>query len=88
MIMAHTLSVEIPETLYGILVKRAEESGRQPEILAAEWLAAAAERTAQDDPLEPFIGAFDTGVSDWTHKHDEYLGLALLDDHAPANQAE
>lgn len=84
--MAHTLSIEVPETLYDLLVKRAEEMGQPPETLAAEWLAAAAERTAQDDPLEPFIGAFDTGVSDWATRHDEYLGQAVLDDHAPASR--
>jgi hypothetical protein len=84
--MVHAISIEIPETVYDLLVKRAEEIGQQPETLAAEWLAAAAERTSQDDPLEPFIGAFDTGVRDWADKHDEYLGRALLDNHAAADQ--
>lgn len=79
--VAHTLSIEVPEPVYEMLVKRAEETGQQPEALAAEWLASAAERTAQDDPLEPFIGAFDTGVDGWTTKHDQYLGSALLNDH-------
>lgn len=84
--MVHTLLMEVPETLYDLLMKRAEETGQQPETLAAEWLAASAERTTQDDPLEPFIGTFDTGVSDWATRHDEYLGRALLDDHAPTNR--
>lgn len=60
--MTHTLSIDVTEATYDLLVKKAEEAGRQPETLAAEWLAAAAERTSEEDPLEPFIGAFDTGV--------------------------
>lgn len=62
--MIHAISIEIPETVYSLLVKKAEEIGRQPEAPAAEWLAAAAERTSQADPIEPFIGTFDTGVQD------------------------
>ena len=80
--MAHTLSIELPEGLYDLLVKMAQETGQPPETLAVAWLVAAAQRTAQDDPLEPFIGAFDTGIKGWTARHDEYLGRTLLDDHA------
>ncbi len=83
--MAHTLSIEIPESLYDILVKKSHEMGWQPEALAAKWLASAAEYTAQDDPLEAFIGSMPTGVPDWTANHDKYLGEALLDDHAPGD---
>src|SRR5690349_14145472 len=47
--MTHTLSIVISEALYRHPVQRANQTVRQPETLAAEWLAAAAERTAQDD---------------------------------------
>ena len=37
------------------------------------WLAAVS-RHAALDPVEQFIGAVRTGVSDWADQHDKYLG--------------
>ncbi|MBI3538039.1 MAG: hypothetical protein HY070_10845 [Chloroflexi bacterium] len=33
---------------------------------------------ATTDPLQKFIGAFDSKGSDWVEKHDRYLGENLL----------
>lgn len=63
---------------YDVLVRRAAEMGRQTEALAAQCLAAT-ERTSEEDPLGPFIGAFDTGVRGWTPEHNDYLGRTFCE---------
>jgi hypothetical protein len=32
----------------------------------------------QNDPIEKFIGAFDSGVTDLGTRHDDYIGQSLL----------
>jgi len=76
--MDHKLMLEVPEEVYEPLLKAAEQTGQAPEALALRWLAQAIRRTV-DDPLEPFIGAFASGGSDWADRHDRYLGEAALD---------
>ena len=39
----------------------------------------AAQRFA-DDPLEKWIGAIRTGVTDWADRHDYYIGQALWEE--------
>jgi hypothetical protein len=55
--MKHTLLLEIPENVYDVLTRTAEQVGRPREALAVEWLVAALNRLV-NDPLEDFIGAF------------------------------
>jgi hypothetical protein len=31
----------------------------------------------EDDPIEEFVGAFNSEILDWTENHDIYLGKAL-----------
>lgn len=71
--MDHTMTLNVPEELYRSLVQRAEEAGQEPESLAVQLLARATEPGA-NDPLEAFIGAFDSQGSDWADRHDAYLG--------------
>jgi len=33
------------------------------------------------DPLEKFIGAFNSNIPDWADEHDKYLGQSFLDKH-------
>ncbi len=40
------------------------------------------------DPVEPFIGAFPSEVPDWSTKHDEYLGKALMEEMRGKNGTE
>ncbi len=70
--MVHTLLLEVPEDVYRSLVETAEQTGQPPEELAIQWLAAA-NRYFADDPLEKFIGAFQSDVLDWADKHDLYI---------------
>jgi hypothetical protein len=76
--MEHTLTLEVPETIYEPLVKAAEQTGRTPEELALEWLVTAM-RAAIEDPVENFIGAFRGSISDWADQHDKYLGQTLME---------
>jgi hypothetical protein len=67
--------------LYERLTKTARETGQPLEIIATKWLAAAAKQFA-DDPLDSFIGAFDSGGINWADNHDHYLGQTILEDGA------
>ena len=74
--MERTITLEISDEIYEPLSRTAKEMGKTPEELATEWLLLAL-RHALNDPLEEFIGAFETQVPDWADQHDEYLGHAL-----------
>jgi len=74
--MGYTLTLEIPKNIYEPLVKTAEQTGRTPEELVLDWLATAS-RTAIEDPVENFIGAFKSNIPDWADGHDQYIGQTL-----------
>jgi hypothetical protein len=74
--MDHTMTLNVPERVYQSLIQRAHEAGQKPESLAVQLLATATQPAA-DDPVEAFIGAFSSQVSDWADQHDAYLGRTL-----------
>jgi hypothetical protein len=76
--MSHTLHIDIPDRIFEILSRTARQIGKPPEAIASQWLVAAVQQLA-DDPLEQFIGAFDSRGSDWVDQHDRYLGAAALE---------
>ena len=79
--MVHTLTLEVPERVYAPLAKAAQETGKTPEEMAVQYLANVVGRfDVDDDPLNKFIGAFDSGAADWADKHDEYIGKALMNE--------
>lgn len=80
-LVSHILNIPVPDTLYETLTKTARETGQPLETVATKWLAAAAKQFAHD-PLESFIGAFDSGGTDWADNHDRYLGQTILEDRA------
>jgi hypothetical protein len=71
--MGHTLTVDLPEQVYECLRQQAEQTGQALETVAIQWLATAT-RVSVADPLEKFIGAFNSHGTDWTDHHDAYLG--------------
>jgi len=75
--MGRTLTLEIPEEVYEPLAKTAEQMGQTPEEVALQWLVVTARQYA-DDPIEKFIGAFDSGVPDLATRHDDYIGQQLM----------
>jgi hypothetical protein len=74
--MGHTLTLNIPETVYESLAEKAEQAGQPPETFAAQLLVTATQGGV-DDPLEPFLGAFSSRGSDWADHHDEHLGVSV-----------
>ena len=77
--MSHTLQISVPDTLYETLKKTASQTGQPLEVIVTKWLAVAAEQLVHD-PLDAFIGAFDSGGADWADNHDHYLGRTGLND--------
>jgi hypothetical protein len=74
--MNYPLMLELPENVYESLIKKAKQAGKSPEVLAVQLLTTATQ-TLIDDPLEPFIGAFGSNISDWADAHAKYLGLSV-----------
>ncbi|MCL4832577.1 MAG: hypothetical protein KJZ86_09060 [Caldilineaceae bacterium] len=75
--MGHALLLELPEEIYQPLVKTAQQSGDTPEQVATDWLVAMVRQSWQD-PVDKFIGIFQSDISDWADQHDLYLGQNLL----------
>ncbi|MBI3944697.1 MAG: hypothetical protein HY321_02155 [Armatimonadetes bacterium] len=75
--MSRTLVLEVPEAVYEALKTAAQSKGQAPEAAGVEWLEHMA-RLAAEDPLEPWIGAFESGIPGWSLRHHELLGEALM----------
>jgi hypothetical protein len=78
--MNHQLILDVPNEVYDPLAESAKNSGATPEQLAVEWLTAMTLHTAKD-PLEKWIGALPSNVSDWTDQHDQHLGQGMMETH-------
>lgn len=75
--MGHSLLLELPEEIYQPLAEVAQKNGDTPEQVATDWLVAIVRQTGQD-PVDRFIGVFQSNIFDWTEQHDLYLGQELL----------
>jgi hypothetical protein len=78
--MSKTLSIEIPDEIYQTFLQTAERLGQSPEAIVSQWIVTQ-HQTQVSDPLDSFIGAFNSEIPDWTSRYDEYLGAALLEVH-------
>jgi hypothetical protein len=78
--MSHQLILDVPNEVYDPLARTAKHTGATPEQLAVDWLAAISRHAARD-PVEKWIGALPSGVSDWTDQHDKYVGEGLMETH-------
>ncbi|MGL5924415.1 hypothetical protein [Chroococcidiopsis sp.] len=76
--MGQKIVLDIPEDIYKSLLEIAEQTGQTPEELAIQQLIAATQKQV-DDPLEQFIGAFNSNIPGWTEQHDRYLGRSHQD---------
>ena len=76
--MGHTLTLNVPEDVYQSLQRQAEQTGQSPETVAVQLLATATQPYVED-PLEQFIGAFNSQGIDWADHHDAYLGQSVRD---------
>lgn len=71
--MTHQLLLNVPENIYQKLIKKAQKQGETLENIVLNYLDQVNLET-EEDPLEQFIGAFDSKNSDWLENHDYYLG--------------
>ncbi len=81
-------TITLPPDIDERLTVEARRQGTTPEQLALDTLRMSFipngdEKLTPDvaelpDPLISHIGAFRTGVVDWTERHDQYLGQVLL----------
>ena len=70
--MNQVLQISLPEKVYLRLEQTAKTMQQPLEQVALHWLEQAAE--AAKDPLDDFVGAFASGISDLADQHDKYLG--------------
>lgn len=92
--MSHT--VEVPEKLFREVAARAQRTGQAPEELLLALVEDGMRREADastpispedapiNDPIAPFIGAFEFGRGDVAERHDYYLSRSHKNDHADA----
>jgi hypothetical protein len=88
-VVALTHSIEIADNMYQVLADAAPERGKTPQQLVEEWLRAmqaSEEESPEDydpneDPLAPFLGAFEADVPDVVTRHDDYLAETYADAH-------
>ena len=74
--MTHSITLELPETIYKRLVEKPSKNGKQIEEIAIEKLSAPSPEDIPD-PLDEFIGAFSSGIGDVGLNHDKYIGENL-----------
>lgn len=75
--MTHSLTLELPDSIYRSLAEKAAAEGRRVEEVALEKLSNGNSNGSVEDPLDKFVGAFSSDVPDWADNHDKYLGESL-----------
>lgn len=76
--MGHKLALDLPDDVFDSLTEEAGKTGQPVERLAARLVTMAVMKNLPD-PLENFIGTFNSQGSDWVERHDDYLGRAALE---------
>ncbi len=67
--MANSLTVELPDEVYEPLLARAKQTGKTPEEVVAECLAAVVQQF-DDDPLLQLAGTIVSDITDVPEGHD------------------
>lgn len=75
--MTHSITIDLPETVYNKLVEKASRNGKRVEEFAVDQLSNGDSVTI-DDPFEQFIGSLHTDIPDWADNHDKYIGQQLM----------
>lgn len=78
--MIHQVTVQIPDEVYLPLLKQAEESGQTVEQVAGARLAQTVASPAPGSLLRKWLGSADSGLTDVSSRHHEYLGQQLYDE--------
>jgi len=78
--MIHQVLIDVPDEVYQPLLRRAAESGRSLEAVAAECVAQVIQASKPESRTRKWAGALASGVTDASTRHDHYLGAALAED--------
>ena len=79
--MAKTLTLELSDNIYDLLVKTSLNFGQTPEEMIMELVKGRVKEAAQD-PLLQLAGIFESENTDISARHDDYIGQALREDYA------
>ncbi len=79
--MAYTLTLEVPNRIYKILLEKASMVGKTPERVILEWVETAANEIDMD-PLLNLAGIVTSDKTDVSLHHDDYIGQELNATHA------
>ena len=90
--MMHSLTLTLPENSFTLLQHQADSLKLSPETVIKLWVEEKLKENnplptdalQSADPLEQFIGRFQTGLGDIAARHDHYLGVAI----ASTNQGD
>ena len=78
--MPTTLTLQIPDRIYGPLQKKAAKRGKTLDQIIIEWLGNAV-TDEPDDPLLRLAGVFSSDVKEIGKNHDKYIGQELSNVH-------
>jgi hypothetical protein len=76
--MTKTLTLEITDTIYEVLLETSAQAGQTPEQIILEWVEHRIKQT-MSDPLLELAGTFESDTTDVSERHDEYFGAAVSD---------
>ncbi len=79
--MAYTLTLEVPNHVYKMLLEKASMAGKTPERVVLEWVEAATTEI-DSDPLLSLAGVITSDKTDVSLHHDDYIGQELIATHA------
>ncbi len=77
--MSQTLTLEIPDDVFKVLLELSRQEGKTPAEMGAEWVTRTIENL-NNDPLEKFIGGMPSAFPDWADRHDAHLGAKQMRD--------
>lgn len=74
--MTNTLVLEVPYSIYQLLLDVAKKNGLTPEQIALSWMRDGA-NASTEDPLLSLAGVIETDITDVAQNHDYYIGREL-----------
>ncbi len=74
----NSLTIQLPDSVYEILIQRAAWFRLKPDQIAVQWIEEKAGESGADDPLLQLAGAFSSEKNDIGARHDEYIGKLLM----------
>lgn len=77
--MGNTIKLDLPDSVYNNLKKKANTYGQTPEELVTELVEDNFKQKIED-PLLQLAGILESNVSDVSENHDKYIGENIKND--------